>query len=83
MEEELYGTIEEYQDTKHMIYAKFVYDVSYNKDKKEFHCDCPGFQYRKKCKHIEKLEEKMKREKFENNPEGELDDDPSPRNNFK
>jgi hypothetical protein len=39
-----------------MIFAKHVYNLSYNKDTKEYACDCIGFQVRRKCKHVEEFQ---------------------------
>jgi hypothetical protein len=47
--------IEDLRETRHMIFAKHVYNVSYNKDTKEFACDCIGFRAHGKCKHAEEF----------------------------
>ena len=38
-----------------MIFAKHVYIVSYNKDTREYACDCISFQVRGKCRHVEEF----------------------------
>jgi hypothetical protein len=53
--------IEDLKETRHMIFAKHVYNVSYNKDTKEFACDCIGFQVRKKCKHVEEFRQYLEK----------------------
>lgn len=52
--------IEDLKETRHMIFAKHVYNLSYNKDTKEFACDCIGFQTRQKCKHVEEFKKYLK-----------------------
>jgi hypothetical protein len=47
--------IEDLKETRHMIFAKHVYNLSYNKDTREYACDCIGFQTQKKCKHVEEF----------------------------
>ena len=48
--------IEDLKETRQMIFAKHVYNLSYNKDTKEYACDCIGFQVRRKCKHVEEFQ---------------------------
>ncbi len=48
--------IEELRETRHMIFARYVYNLSYNKDTKEIACDCISFQTRKKCRHAEEFQ---------------------------
>ncbi|MBU7018086.1 MAG: hypothetical protein HXS44_11305 [Theionarchaea archaeon] len=59
--------IEDLKETRHMIFAKHVYNLSYNKDTKEYACDCIGFQVRRKCRHVEEFQ------KFLKDLEGDLD----------
>lgn len=47
--------IEDLEETRHMIFAKHVYTLSYNKDTKEYACDCIGFQVHRKCKHVKEF----------------------------
>ncbi|MBU7043057.1 MAG: hypothetical protein HXS47_05640 [Theionarchaea archaeon] len=47
--------IEDLKETRHMIFAKHVYNLSYNKDTGEYACDCLGFQTHRKCKHVEEF----------------------------
>ncbi|KYK37127.1 MAG: hypothetical protein HXS48_10045 [Theionarchaea archaeon] len=57
--------IEDLKETRHMIFAKHVYNLSYNKDTKEYACDCISFRVRHRCKHIEEFKEyleKLRRE---------------------
>ncbi|MBU7015511.1 MAG: hypothetical protein HXS52_04050 [Theionarchaea archaeon] len=59
--------IEDLKETRHMIFARYFYNLSYNKDTQEYACDCISFRTRKKCRHVEEfkkyledLEEKRK-----------------------
>lgn len=47
--------IEDFTETRHMIFAKHVYHVSYNKDTGEYSCDCIGFRVHHTCKHIKEF----------------------------
>ena len=55
--------IEDLKETRHMIFAKHVYNLSYNKDTGECACDCISFQVRKKCKHVEEFNEFLEKRK--------------------
>lgn len=55
--------IEDLKETRHMIFAKHVYNLSYNKDTKMYSCDCKRFMVYKTCKHVEEFKayvEKLK-----------------------
>lgn len=55
--------IEDLKETRHMIFAKHVYNLSFNKDTQEYACDCISFQTRMKCKHVEEFKNFLEKEK--------------------
>lgn len=57
--------IEDLGETRHMIFAKYVYNLSYNKDTREYSCDCISFRTRKKCKHVEEFRKYLEEVKKE------------------